>query len=36
MKRKNNLYQNICKLENIFSAFDEVRRNKYTKYLEVL
>ena len=27
MKRKNNLYQEICKIENIISAFNEVCRN---------
>lgn len=31
MKRKNNLYQNICKLENIQSAFDEVCKNTKNK-----
>ena len=27
MKRKNNLYQEICKIENIISAFNEVCKN---------
>ena len=27
MKRKNNLYQEICKIENIISAFEEVCNN---------
>ena len=31
MKRKNNLYNNICKLENITSAFNEVCRNTTNK-----
>ena len=31
MKRKNNLYENICKMENILSAFDEVCRNTKNK-----
>lgn len=31
MKRKNNLYQEIYKLENIFSAYDEVCRNTKNK-----
>ena len=31
MKRKNNLYQEICKMENIISAFDEVCKNVKNK-----
>ena len=31
MKRKNNLYQEICKIENIISAFNEVCRNTNNK-----
>ena len=31
MKRKNNLYQEICKIENIISAFNEVCRNTKNK-----
>ena len=31
MKRKNNLYENIYKLENIIQAFDEVCRNMKNK-----
>ena len=31
MKRKNNLYQEICKMENIISAFDEVCKNVNNK-----
>lgn len=31
MKRKNNLYQNICKFENIVSAFNEVCKNTKNK-----
>ena len=31
MKRKSNLYQNICKLENIQSAFNEVCKNTKNK-----
>ena len=31
MKRKNNLYENICKLENIMLAYDEVCRNTKNK-----
>ena len=27
MKRKNNLYKNICNLDNIISAFKEVSKN---------
>ena len=31
MKRKNNLYQEICKIENIILAFNEVCRNTKNK-----
>ena len=31
MKRKNNLYQEICKIENIISTFNEVCRNTNNK-----
>ena len=31
MKRKSNLYENICKLENILSVFDEICRNTKNK-----
>ena len=31
MKRKNNLYNDICKMENIQSAFNEVCRNTKNK-----
>lgn len=31
MKRKNNLYLNICKFENILSSFNEVRKNTKNK-----
>lgn len=31
MKRKNNLYSDICKLENILSAYDEICRNTRNK-----
>lgn len=31
MKRKGNLYENIYKLENIMSAYDEVCRNTKSK-----
>lgn len=31
MKRKKNLYDNICKVENIMSAYDEVCRNTRNK-----
>ena len=31
MKRKNNLYNEICKMENIISAFDEVCKNTKNK-----
>ena len=31
MKRKNNLYENICKMDNILSAFNEVCRNTKNK-----
>lgn len=31
MKRKGNLYQDICKYENIENAFDEVCRNTKIK-----
>ena len=31
MKRKHNLYQEICKMENIISAFDEVCKNVKNK-----
>ena len=31
MKRKNNLYENICKMENILASFDEVCRNTKNK-----
>ena len=31
MKRKNNLYQEIYKMENIIQAFDEVCRNTKNK-----
>lgn len=31
MKRKNNLYQEICKIENIISAFEEVCQNTNNK-----
>ena len=31
MKRKGNLYKNICKVENIISTFDEVCRNTKNK-----
>lgn len=31
MKRKNNLYENVCKLENIMSACDEVCKNTRNK-----
>jgi len=39
MKRKNNLYQDICKIENILQAFNEICRNtrnkrKVAKYKE--
>lgn len=31
MKRKNNLYQYACEMENIMQAFDEVCRNTKNK-----
>lgn len=31
MKRKDNLYENVCKIENIMQAFDEVCRNTKNK-----
>ena len=31
MKRKNNLYQEICKIENIMNAYDEVCKNVRNK-----
>ena len=31
MKRKNNLYENICKIENIMAAFNEVCKNTKNK-----
>lgn len=31
MKRKNNLYQNTYKMENILQAYDEVCRNTKNK-----
>lgn len=31
MKRKDNLYENICKMENIMAAYDEVCRNSKNK-----
>ena len=31
MKRKNNLYENMCKMQNILNAFDEVCHNTKNK-----
>lgn len=31
MKRMGNLYKNICKIENIMAAYDEVCRNTRNK-----
>ena len=31
MKRKNNLYNNICKIDNIISAYNEVAKNTKNK-----
>ena len=31
MKRKNNLYKNICNINNIKSAYNEVVRNTHNK-----